>query len=107
MVPEDTGPPPKHLVDFVTKLGRVEGAALDLGCGDGRLTPALRARRIVGADVSDIALERARRRLAEIEVHLVPLTPDRALPFRDNEFDLVLCAETLEHVVDVQMLLSE
>src|SRR3954451_813440 len=104
LVPEDPGPPPAALVDFVHELGRADGAALDLGCGDGRLTAELRARRIVGADVSDIALERARTRLAKLDVHLVPLTPDRRLPFRDNEFELVLCAETIEHVVDVQML---
>jgi ubiquinone/menaquinone biosynthesis C-methylase UbiE len=107
MVPEDPGPPPKAEIKFVKKLGRVDGAALDLGCGDGRLTAELRARRIVGADVSDVALERARTRLAKLDVRLVPLTPDRRLPFRDNEFELVLCAETIEHVVDVQMLLSE
>jgi ubiquinone/menaquinone biosynthesis C-methylase UbiE len=107
MVPEDPGPPPKELVDFVVALGRVDGAALDLGCGDGRLTPSLRARRIVGADVSDVALERARARLAEREIELVPLTPERALPFADNSFELVLLAETIEHVVDVQVLLSE
>ena len=28
-------------------------------------------------------------------------------PFADSSFDLVLCAETLEHVRDVQLLLSE
>jgi ubiquinone/menaquinone biosynthesis C-methylase UbiE len=37
----------------------------------------------------------------------VELTPDATLPFGDGEFDLVLCAETLEHVRDVQLLLSE
>ena len=33
--------------------------------------------------------------------------PDEPLPFADGEFDLVLCAETIEHVRDVQLLLSE
>ena len=35
------------------------------------------------------------------------LEPDGPLPLADSEFDLVLCAETLEHVRDVQRLLSE
>jgi ubiquinone/menaquinone biosynthesis C-methylase UbiE len=107
LVPEDPGPPPKHLVDFVHSLGRREGAALDVGCGDGRLTLELRARRIVGADVSPVALERARTRVAQRDIELVELTPGAVLPFEDNSFDLVLLAETIEHVVDVQSLLSE
>ena len=35
------------------------------------------------------------------------LEPDAPLPFGDSEFDLVLCAETIEHVRDLQLLLSE
>ena len=35
------------------------------------------------------------------------VVPDAPLPFCDGEFELVLCAETLEHVRDVQLLLSE
>ena len=35
------------------------------------------------------------------------LEPDAPLPLGDGEFELVLCAETLEHVRDVQLLLSE
>jgi ubiquinone/menaquinone biosynthesis C-methylase UbiE len=35
------------------------------------------------------------------------LEPDAPLPFDDGAFDLVLCAETIEHVRDVQFLLSE
>jgi ubiquinone/menaquinone biosynthesis C-methylase UbiE len=107
LVPEEPGPPPKHLVKFVESLGRRDGAVLDLGCGDGRLTLGLRGRRIVGADVSRVALDRARGRVAERDVELVELTPGAVLPFDDGTFELVLLAETIEHVVDVQALLSE
>ena len=107
LVPEDPGPPPAHLVEFVESLGRRDGAVLDLGCGDGRLTLSLRGRHIVGADVSRIALERARKRLAGRDVELVEIDPGAVLPFPDGTFDLVLLAETIEHVVDVPTLLAE
>ncbi len=98
------GPPPGHLRRFVRELPAV-GDALDLGCGDGRLTGELRAERVTGADVSEVALQRARGRLPEAA--FVQVAPDEPLPFADAGFDLVLCAETLEHVRDVQGLLSE
>jgi SAM-dependent methyltransferase len=104
LVPARAGPPPEHLSRFVRELGDV-GRALDLGCGDGRLGSELRAAELTAADVSSVALERARRRLPEAV--LVELEPDAPLPFPDSSFDLVLCAETLEHVRDVQGLLSE
>lgn len=104
LVPEDAGEPPRHLVRFVRGLGRAE-AALDLGCGDGRLAAALDAGQLTLADVSRVALDRAAQRLPEARA--VELEPDAPLPLDDNAFDLVLCAETLEHVRDVQLLLSE
>jgi ubiquinone/menaquinone biosynthesis C-methylase UbiE len=104
MVADDLGPPPEELVAFVRDLPLVEHA-LDLGCGDGRLTAELRAGRVTAADVSAVALERARRRLPGGEV--VHVEPDAPLPFRDATFELVLLAETIEHVRDVQLLLSE
>lgn len=103
-VPEEPGPPPEHLVRFVRALP-VAGDALDLGCGDGRLTEHLRAERLTGADVSAVALARAGERLGSVT--LADLEPDGPLPFSDNTFDLILCAETIEHVRDVQLLVSE
>jgi SAM-dependent methyltransferase len=104
LVPEDPGPPPAHLVAFVRGLEKVE-RALDLGCGDGRLTGELEAEELTAADVSAVALGRARSRLPG--ARLVELDPDAPLPLEDAGFDLVLCAETIEHVRDVQLLVSE
>jgi SAM-dependent methyltransferase len=104
LVPVDRGPPAAHLADFARALGRVE-RALDLGGGDGRLGAELAAEELTVADVSTVALERARRRLPDAVT--VPLEPDAPLPLPDSHFDLVLCADVLEHVHDVQLLLSE
>jgi ubiquinone/menaquinone biosynthesis C-methylase UbiE len=65
----------------------------------------INAAKLTGVDASAVALERARRRLSNAE--LVQIQPDEPLPFADNEFDLVTCIETLEHVRDVQLALSE
>jgi SAM-dependent methyltransferase len=88
----------------VRGLGRFD-RALDLGGGDGRLGALLDAGELVVADVSAVALERARRRVPRAAV--VELDPDAPLPLGDGEFDLVLLADALEHVRDVQLLLSE
>ena len=104
LVPELPGPPPAHLAEFARGLPQA-GRALDLGAGDGRLAAELNASELVLADVSAVALERASRRLPEAAT--VGLEPDVPLPLEDSTFDLVLCAETLEHVRDVQLLLSE
>jgi SAM-dependent methyltransferase len=105
LVPDEPREAPSHLREFVRSLGRAE-RALDLGCGDGALTAELDAAELTAADVSRVALERAGRRLGP-DVRLAELEPDAPLPFGDGEFDLVLCAETIEHVRDLQLLLSE
>ena len=106
LVPAETAPPPDHLRRFVRGLG-CAARALDVGCGDGRLTLDLEGDHVVAADPSTVALERARTRLAAPRFELVEIAPDTELPFADGSFDLVLCAETIEHVRDVQLLISE
>jgi len=104
LVGEQPGPPPRHLNAFVSSLGPAADA-LDLGCGDGRLSELVEAGSLTIADVSEVALDRARARLPQASA--VVLEPDAPLPLPDNAFDLVLCAETIEHVRDVALLLSE
>ena len=70
-------------------------SALDVGCGDGKLTHVLAANtgiNIVGLDSSAEALSRL----------LLPGTLGDAtkMPFRDASFDLVLSTDTLEHIPD-------
>jgi ubiquinone/menaquinone biosynthesis C-methylase UbiE len=104
LVPEQRGDAPGHVVGFVRELGPAE-RVLDLGGGDGRLATELEAEELTVADVSAVALERAARRLSR--ARLVRVEPDRPLPFDDSSFDLVLCADVLEHVRDVQLFMSE
>ena len=103
LVPEDRRAPP-DIQRWVQSLAPARHG-LDLGCGDGAVSSAVRADRLTLADVSTLALARARARLPDADA--VELEPDAPLPFADGAFDLVVCTETLEHVHDVQLLLSE
>lgn len=104
LVPAAATSPPDHLVEFVRGLDSVD-RALDLGCGDGRLSAEVPARAVTVADVSAVALARAAARLPDAAA--VELDPDAPLPFDDGSFELVTCVELIEHVRDLQLLLSE
>lgn len=83
---------------------------LDAGCGTGGV---LRwqanlgdAAALAGVDIGSAAIELARRRVPEAELHVAPL---HELPFTDASFDLVLTNDVLQHVSedDVAASLSE
>jgi SAM-dependent methyltransferase/ketosteroid isomerase-like protein len=101
---EYRGPAPEPQATFVRELAPA-ASALDLGCGDGRLSVALRAGALTAADVSLVALKRARRRLPGATIVL--LEPGKRLPFEAEAFELVLCADTIQEVQDVAQLVAD
>jgi 2-polyprenyl-3-methyl-5-hydroxy-6-metoxy-1,4-benzoquinol methylase len=80
---------------------------LDVGCGEGQLTAAVAGAgfEVVGVDVAEEPLRRARELHAGIDVRLVPLDGEWPLP--DAGFDVVWAGETIEHVTDTAGWLSE
>lgn len=65
-------------------------SVLDVGCGAGALTHHLRPSLVFGCDAARRGLRRIR---VPVAVAALP-----ALPFADAGVDVVLCAETLEHL---------
>lgn len=82
---------------------------LDVGCGEGDLTADLAAgsggAHVVGVEVAEAAVRRARARHPELDVRAVPI--DGPLPFEDGSFDVVWSSEVIEHVADTARWLSE
>jgi 2-polyprenyl-3-methyl-5-hydroxy-6-metoxy-1,4-benzoquinol methylase len=82
-------------------------SVLDVGCGAGEITSEI-ARAgfdVVGIDVAEEPLRRARARDRELDLRLVALDGEWPLP--DASFDAVWAGETLEHVLDTAAWLSE
>jgi len=81
--------------------------ALDLGCGGGRLTGLLarRARSVIGVDVAQAALARARASHPQLDFRLI--APDGELPLEDASVEVVWASEVIEHVADTARWLSE
>jgi SAM-dependent methyltransferase len=87
----------------------VRGSWLDCGCADGAYARALRqlgAERVVGIDVDEPRVERARTLTTDPAVEYRH-SPSEALPFTDATFDGVWLNEVLEHVRDEQLTLAE
>jgi ubiquinone/menaquinone biosynthesis C-methylase UbiE len=81
-------------------------AFLDAGCGDGRYLAALAAElppRRAGVDISERILETARQRV-DADLRQANL---ETLPFEANGFDLVLCSQVIEHVLEAGAAVHE
>ncbi|MEZ5501014.1 MAG: methyltransferase domain-containing protein [Steroidobacteraceae bacterium] len=111
LVPAILGPAARALVDGANlQPGQ---AILDIGCGTGAATRCAAEKvglegRAVGVDVNtgmiDIARSRSTAGAAEIEWHAASACQ---LPFDDQQFDVVLCAQTVQFLDDKPKALSE
>jgi 2-polyprenyl-6-hydroxyphenyl methylase/3-demethylubiquinone-9 3-methyltransferase len=90
-------------------LGEVhEGErVLDVGCGEGVFAEELSrsGAAVVGIDVADEPLARARRLHPELDLRLVD--GEGAWDLADASFDVVWAGEVIEHVADTATWLSE
>lgn len=80
---------------------------LDIGCNDGEFTlefaKKIKAKEMYGVDVYEPAIAEARRR--DIIVEKADL--NERIPFPSNFFDVVLCNQVAEHLLNPDNLFSE
>jgi len=101
------GSPQEIAIEMFKEIGSVE-RILDIGCGDGKVAEQLKklglSQGIYGVDMDEKLLNKAKEK--GIEVYRVDLENEK-LPFPDNFFDVVLCIDVIEHIVNIYHLLSE
>lgn len=77
---------------------------IDVGCGGGILTEAMRIRgaNTTGIDASEDAIEAARGHAAQsgLEIEYQTTTAEEMAETHGGEFDIVVCMEMLEHIPD-------
>jgi demethylmenaquinone methyltransferase / 2-methoxy-6-polyprenyl-1,4-benzoquinol methylase len=97
---------------FATILSRPEARVLDLCCGTGDMTLALRRQagksspRILGADFSHAMLQRAHQKAANTPLRWVEADALR-LPFPDSHFDLITSAFGFRNLANYDAGLQE
>jgi 2-polyprenyl-3-methyl-5-hydroxy-6-metoxy-1,4-benzoquinol methylase len=107
-VPEGLDPPDMRLRrGFLLERVDPRSRVLDVGCGEGRFAAELARAGIgvVGVDVAEEPLRRARARYPGLDLRIVPA--EETWPLPDASFDVVWAGETIEHVADAAGWLRE
>jgi 2-polyprenyl-3-methyl-5-hydroxy-6-metoxy-1,4-benzoquinol methylase len=98
---------------FFADIGRLLGChpfdrVVEIGCGEGLLLHHLRPQ-LEGKDVFavDIDARDVRTAVGQSGFARYTIASAYALPFRDEEFDLAICCEVLEHLEQPELALRE
>ncbi|RLF24431.1 MAG: hypothetical protein DRN15_03350 [Thermoprotei archaeon] len=101
----------EQLSKYLTLLSRYDigGSLLDIGCGTGIFLSliAIRARRVVGLDISKVMLRKARRRLQGLDRADLVLGDAEKLPFIDKAFDTVTLFTVVQNLPSPERCLKE
>jgi ubiquinone/menaquinone biosynthesis C-methylase UbiE len=85
---------------------------LEVGCGIGGfcINAACKGARVVGVDLASEAIQKAKNLAKRLGVHKQTdfiVADAHCLPFKDKVEEIVVCSETLEHVLDYKGAFSE
>ena len=96
---------------FISTLGDVSGRSIvDIGCGGGLLSEefAKRGVRVTGIDLSPTAIDAAREHAEKSGLSIdYRNCAIKELIDKGESFDIVICAEMLEHVDDLKSTIRE
>ena len=94
---------------FSGRLGNMKGKrVLDIGCGGGLLSEqfAEKGAAVTGVDLSPVAIKAARKHAEESGLQ-IDYRNCALADIKENDFDIVVCAEMLEHVDDLPGMIRE
>lgn len=81
---------------------------LDAGCGEGFTLSLLKqsklGKKLVGIDFEDDAIKLAHKINPKLDISKASIYE---LPYKDNNFDLVICSEVMEHLTDPEIAIKE
>lgn len=98
-------------LQYIDKLIHLQGKSiLDLGCGGGLLTEAMAEKKahVTGLDINEsaIAVANEHKTMSGLDIEYIATSAEEYALENNNRFDVITCMELLEHVPDINSLLS-
>ncbi len=88
-----------YRADLLQLVPKIYGNVLDVGCGEGNYAVYLKKRGaafIAGVEIDSEAAAAARKKMDFVYAG----SAEEKLPFEQGQFDLIICADVLEHLID-------